>query len=395
MRVVAAILMYGLVLGLCSVVHAVTWHVPSPECPTIQAGVDSASAGDTVLVACGTYHDCTYPDPDGQLNCVIMKSGVCLRSATGQPDCVTIDAQNLGRVVYCVGANNTTRIEGFTITGGLVTTFPYPKYCGGGIYLSASAPTIESCVISGNTAENGGGIFCFNSALRGMSRPTLLTISNCIISDNTADFYGGGGITFVNCSGSMVTDCIISRNSVDANWGGGIRCDNSSPSMTYCAVFRNYAHAGGGMACRNGASPVISYCTFSGNSVGSAGAGVLNDEASVSLFNSIIAFSTAGEAVYCMNGGSASLMCCDVYGNAGGDWVDCIAGQSGVDGNISECPLFCAQGDDNYYLELCSPCVAGYGCGQMGAYGSGCPCVGGPSAVEKKTWSRVKSEFND
>ena len=31
---------------------------------------------------------------------------------------------------------------------------------------------------------------------------------------------------------------------------------------------------------------------------------------------------------------------CDVYGNEGGDWTDCIADQLGQDGNISADPLF-------------------------------------------------------
>jgi hypothetical protein len=99
-----------------------TWRImpdSTGDAPTIQAGVDSASAGDTVLTAYGTYHDCTHTDPDGQLNCVIMKSGVCLRSETGEPDGVTIDAEQRGRVIYCRSVDSSTRIEGVTVTGGL------------------------------------------------------------------------------------------------------------------------------------------------------------------------------------------------------------------------------------------------------------------------------------
>ena len=89
------------------------------------------------------------------------------------------------------------------------------------------------------------------------------------------------------------------------------------------------------------------------------------------LENTIIAFSTSGEAVYCGTGSTATLACCDVYGNAGGDWVGYIAGQEGVNGNFSADPLFCDSGNGDYRLQPCSPCLDAAGCGLVGACGAG------------------------
>ncbi|MBW1688907.1 MAG: hypothetical protein JRS35_28100, partial [Deltaproteobacteria bacterium] len=117
---------------------AATIHVPDDQ-PTIQAGIDAASHGDTVLVVCGTYYE----------HDITMKSGVCLRSETGEPGCVTIDAKQLGRVIYCDELDNTTRVEGMTLTGGYVVGW-YSR--GGGLLCYDSPITLKNCVITSNVA---------------------------------------------------------------------------------------------------------------------------------------------------------------------------------------------------------------------------------------------------
>jgi hypothetical protein len=112
------------------------------------------------------------------------------------------------------------------------------------------------------------------------------------------------------------------------------------------------------------------------------------------LENTIIAASNDAEAIYCSAGSTVDLRCCDLYGNDGGDWVGCIAGLYGVEGNISAGPFFCDPGNGDFGLADFSPCAPDQSpgeCGLIGAYGVACaspvavadpdPALIGPSRI--------------
>ena len=372
---------------------AATIHVPDDQ-PTIQAGIDAASYGDTVLVACGTYYE----------HSVSMKSGVCLTSETGLADCVTIDAQGLGCVMFGYEVDTTSAVEGFTLTQGL-----------GGMSLAFSSPAIRNCTFRANTSSRGGGI-----SIIIYSSPTL---TNCTFEGNIAEY--GGGMECRTVSSPTLTNCTFEGNI--AEYGGGMNCEDwSSPTLENCSFVSNYANNGGGASCVNDAQAtftncvflgneastdgggifcggeygyapaVITNCTLSGNHAGGYGGGVFcSDNSPSTLSRTIISFSTAGEAVYCGDAGSVpDLTCCDLYGNAGGDWVGCIANQYSVYWNFSLDPLFCLDSnpDQPYSLHEDSPCLPNSSpCYYLvGALGLGCGPV---SPVADVSWGSIKAVF--
>jgi predicted outer membrane repeat protein len=426
------LLLAALVVGLAvSMAASRTWYITDDgagDAPTIQAGIDSAAAGDTVLLACGTYHE--YD--------ISIKSGVCLMSETGMAECVTIDAQELGRVFYCVDVDNTTELAGLTITGGSAPY--YGTRWGAGMYCERSSLTIKNCRFSGNTGSEGAGMCCKYST------PTL---EDCLFDGNSGD--GGGGIasglssnpTLLRCTfsgnssagrggGAMVetsvfTNCTFSGNSAVFS-GGGIYCTGSA-EFTGCLFSGNSARSGGGAHFLFSSSTGMIDCTFEGNSAYSSvyntyGGAMWLDVSDLNLLNctlinnsadhgggmylvdcfqtpttlsqTIIALNTGGEAIRCSDGLLPVLTCCDIYGNAAGDWVGCIADQYGINGNFSACPSFCNAVAGDYSLCDESPCLPGnhpdgYDCGLIGAWGVGCSC--GPSRTEPTTWGGIKSMY--
>jgi|GEM_PF-1968630 len=160
--------------------------------------------------------------------------------------------------------------------------------------------------------------------------------------------------------------------------GGGIAFSaNSSPTVRNCIIRDNYALVGGGMYVFS-AAPRLINCTLVGNSAGSDyGAGILlvhTFPSSPTLERCIIAYSRNGKVVSCIGSPPPTIICSDVYGNEGGDWVGCIANQFDINGNFSADPLFCNIPGGDLQIGSISPCAPqNNDCGVLiGAKGVGC-----------------------
>jgi hypothetical protein len=109
--------------------------------------------------------------------------------------------------------------------------------------------------------------------------------------------------------------------------------------------------------------------------------------------NSILAYSTEGPAVGGRVNESIEVSCCDIYGNAGGDWVEAVESLGDTDGNFSLDPLFCDPEDEDFTLHSDSPCAPlspqSPECGLIGAWPVGCYST----PVRETSWGAMKAIF--
>ena len=120
---------------------------------------------------------------------------------------------------------------------------------GGGIHQGGSdnTLTITNCTISDNTARNGGGIGSWG--LR-----TTLTVTHSTIAGNSANIAGGGIYFNGNPTAIIMTviNCLISGNK--ATSGGGVynASGRTDDIITNCTIAGNMASTGGGIYTING-----------------------------------------------------------------------------------------------------------------------------------------------
>jgi len=258
---------------------------------------------------------------------------------------------------------------------------------GGGVDCRGTgSPLISGCGFVGNSAEDGGAI--------SISYGSPVLVEDCWFEENTA--IGGGGVS-IDDSPATFRNCRFSGNTATA-CGGGAICGgvDEVPLFASCVWEGNEAPKGGAVSFFWAGVPRMEECTFYGNT-GTDGSSVFcKYRASPQFSNTIIAFGVTGPRVYCDQSQGAcapTLECCDVYGNEGGDWVDCIATKSA--GNFSADPLFCDASSGDFALRSDSPCLPGnhpdaVDCGLIGAFGEGCS---GPTATTSTSWGGIKSLF--
>lgn len=333
----------------------------SGDCATIQEAIDTAESLDVVELTDGVFCG------DGNRDIDFRGKAITLRSCSGDPETCIIrcggseDELHRG-FIFRSGEGADCAVAGVTIRGGYIAGEEGHEL-GGGVFCEASSPRLSNCVLERNIAWNGGGMACMYGAA-----PVL---TDCIFSENVALNIGGGIFCF---SSDLVLDrCCFYADSA-WNHGGGVECYSCSPELVDCIFRDNWAWRwGGALGCQL-ASPTGTGCTFVGNGTFQYPATISARSSSEAvLVRSIIAFGT-WISIDCDDGSSASLRCCNVFGNPGGDWGGCIWDQLGVDGNISLDPQFCDLDAGDLRLRSGSPCVPNGedGCGLVGALPVGC-----------------------
>lgn len=303
-RSAPAILVGILLVAFCRVGLAAELHVSQDgtgDFTAIQDAIDAAQDGDTIVVHPGTYFE----------NVHFSGRSIFLTSeAPHDAQCVestTIDGSGNGSVVTFDGAEGVScGLSGFTITNGLAED-------GGGINCNRCSPAIADCIINGNSADNGGGIYLLYSDAE---------ILRCRILGNT-----GGGIE-LGASSPTISECAISDNVLTAeshngSGGGVMTTSHSAGIVENCTISHNTAGIGAGVSCEWWSETVISECLISEN----IGGGVYTCFASPLITKCLIENNT-GSGFYTGGLGPESTMTdCQIRGNSaeegGGLYITC------------------------------------------------------------------------
>jgi hypothetical protein len=208
-----------------------TLRVPE-QFGSVQQAIDSARAGDTVLVAPGRYYENLHLRGRN----IVLTSHWALSRDPAVVARTILDGSRPQRadtasvIIIDGGEDSTTVVQGFTITGGTGTVWRDPRHKilyreGGGILCEFAAPIIQHNIIenneavqvaaSGTTEEiasaGGGGIRC------GFGEPT---IRQNVIRANRGRY--GGGVVLFHAAAALHNNLVAGNSGGDDFGGAGV-----------------------------------------------------------------------------------------------------------------------------------------------------------------------------
>ena len=342
---------------------------------SVNDAFDAAGAGDIILVGAGRYM---------LTEAIIMTDTKYVTLRGTAPDAAAIlDASQMAVADRCIQSYYEVDavIENLTLTGG-TSVYGGINSPGGGGGARLRGGAIRDCVITGNTASSGGGLYldCDTFVERCRIEGNTATGSgggfitwdeevkmvDTVVSNNVSGEGGGGGIT---TDGGLYERCVFVDNEAGSN-GGGLWMVGEHTRVLNCYVVDNtaVAHGGGLYAPRGNAVSVL----VAGNHAGGDGGGVYADGylLPVGITNITVTANTCdGTADGFYLGSDIGVLNCIVYGNGTDDFywngetsqtsvAYCCLGESyagpGVDNFVAD-PGFVGGGD--YTLSSASICV--------------------------------------
>ncbi len=304
--------------------------------PTIQAGIDAAFDGDTVLVSPGTYVENINFNGKN----IIVGSLFLTTQDTSYISQTIIDGDEAGSgVTFNNNENLNAILIGFTVTNGFATH-------GGGIHCEYSSPLLEHLIIYDNLTNHGGGIYCFEASP---------IIRNVIILNNIS-MADGGGITLHDNSHPDISNSIFSNNYAEYG-GGAIRAlPGNNFSLSNCLIYENESGYGGAIYLWDSSVEVVNSTIINNSSSFLHIRGYFD----IKIINSIIREHLLEETLTYYNLHPSSQITF-LYNNLDFNEED-INNEYDLeinwgDGNNFEDPNFSDPYFNNYNLEIPSPCI--------------------------------------